>query len=134
MKAARTLRITALATAALAFTFAGCHSAHPDDSAAVYQALAQHDLASVQVAQDRGNGVITLSGMVGDQTRKDHAQQLAQQAAPGYTIRNDLRVDNTGILGEANPNARPPEVEEMAHPPVSNDDQAALKHKQTHHQ
>lgn len=134
MKAARTLRVSALAAAALAFTFAGCHSTHPDDSAAVYKALGQNDLASVQINQDRDNGVITLNGIVGDQARKDHAQQLAQQAAPGYTIRNNIRVDNTGILGEANPNAKPPEVEEMAHPPVADNDQATPKHMHTHHQ
>lgn len=131
MKAARILRQTALAIAALAFIFTGCHASHPDDSAAVYKALGQNDMASVQVAQDRDNGVITLNGIVGDQARKDHAQQLAQQAAPGYTIRNNLRVDTTGILGEANPNAKPPEVEEMAHPPVP-DSQATPKHKHTH--
>lgn len=133
MKGARILRSAALATAAFTFSFTGCHATHPDDAAAVYQALAQHELASVQVAQDRGNGVITLSGMVGDETRKDRAQQLAQQAAPGYTIRNNLHVDNTGILGEANPNAKPPEVEQMAHPPVDNN-QAAPKQKQPQHQ
>jgi len=134
MKAVRTLRVSALSAATLAFTFAGCHSQHPDDSAAVYQALGQHDLASVQINQDRDKGVITLNGIVGDQTRKDRAQQLAEQAAPGYSIRNNLHVDTTGILGEANPNAKPPEVQQMAHPPVGDNGQAAPKQKQTHPQ
>lgn len=128
MKVARNLPIAVLATAAFAFTFAGCHSSHPDDSAAVYKALGQNDMSSVQVNQDRDNGVITLNGIVGDQARKDHAQQLAQQAAPGYTIHNHLRVDNSGILGEANPNAKPPQVEQMAHPPVP-EEKTAPKHK-----
>lgn len=128
MKVARNLPIAVLATAAFAFTFSGCHSSHPDDSAAVYKALGQNDMSSVQVNQDRDNGVITLNGIVGDQARKDHAQQLAQQAAPGYTIRNNLRVDNSGILGEANPNAKPPQVEQMAHPPVP-EEKTAPKHK-----
>ncbi|MFP5235806.1 MAG: BON domain-containing protein [Acidobacteriota bacterium] len=133
MTAARILRQTALATAALAFIFTGCHRSHPDDAASVYQSLAQHDLASVQIDQDRGNGVITLNGVVGDQARKDRAQQLAQQSAPGYTIRNNLRVDNAGILGEANPNARPPQVQQMAHPPAP-ENKTAPKHKNTHQQ
>jgi osmotically-inducible protein OsmY len=78
---------------------AACHSAsHPDDKQAVYNTLKQNDLASVIVDQDRGNGVIKLSGIVGSQNRKDHAQQLAQQAAPGYTIDNQLQVDQTNIL------------------------------------
>jgi len=78
---------------------AACHSAsHPDDKQAVYSALDQNDLASVIVEQDRGNGVIKLSGIVGSQSRKDHAQQLAQQAAPGYTIDNQLKVDQSSVL------------------------------------
>lgn len=77
----------------------GCHGAsHPDDRQAVYSALDQNDLASVVVSQDRDNGVIKLTGIVGDQARKDHAQQLAQQAAPGYRIDNQLRIDQTSIF------------------------------------
>lgn len=129
MKGARFLRIATLSTVAFAFTFAGCHGSHPDDSAAVYNTLHQHDLSSVQVDQDRDKGVITLTGIVGDQARKDHAQQLAQQAAPGYTIQNNLRVDNSAVLGAANPNAKPPEVEQMAHPPVEQNSSAPPKHK-----
>ena len=75
----------------------GCHGDHPDDKAAVYNALYQHDLASVEVSQDRHNGVITLRGIVGSADRKTHAEDLARQAAPGYTITNQLTVDNSGI-------------------------------------
>lgn len=77
---------------------AACHSNHPDDRQAVYSALDQNDLASVVVDQDRGSGVIKLTGIVGDQGRKDHATQLAQQAAPGYQIDNELKVDRENIL------------------------------------
>jgi hypothetical protein len=78
---------------------AACHStSHPDDKQAVYNTLDQNDLASVIVAQDRDKGVIKLSGIVGSQDRKDHAQQLAQQAAPGYSIDNQLKIDQTSIF------------------------------------
>jgi hypothetical protein len=92
--------VVMVAATALACGFtAACHSAsHPDDKQAVYSTLEQNDLASVIVEQDRGNGVIKLSGIVGDQSRKDHAQQLAQQAAPGYTIDNQLKVDQSSVL------------------------------------
>jgi hypothetical protein len=92
--------VVMVAATALACGFtAACHSAsHPDDKQAVYSALEQNDLASVIVEQDRGNGVIKLSGIVGNQSRKDHAQQLAQQAAPGYTIDNQLKVDQSSVL------------------------------------
>lgn len=122
MNVVRTLQTAALVTAAFAFplTFSGCHSsAHPDDSAAVYKALQQHDLDSVEIAQDQAKGVITLTGIVGSKDRKDRALTFAQQAAPGYTIQNNIQVDNGGVLGMANPNAKAPEVEEMAHPQTS---------------
>jgi osmotically-inducible protein OsmY len=78
---------------------AACHSAsHPDDKQAVYETLKQNDLASVTVDQDRGKGVIKLTGIVGNQERKDRAQELAQQAAPGYQVDNELTVDQTNIL------------------------------------
>lgn len=139
MKGARFLQIATLSAVATAFTFtfAGCQASHPDDSAAVYQALGKNDLSSVQVQQDRDKGVITLTGLVGDQSRKDHAQQLAQQAAPGYTIQNNLRVDNSDVLGMANPNAKPPEVIQGAHVGAdlnSNSQKTPEKPKSHHHE
>ena len=140
MTRARLLPPSVLATAALAFAIAlpGCNSnSHPDDSAAVYQALQKNDLSSVQVEQDRGKGVITLTGLVGDQARKDHAQQLAQQAAPGYTVQNNLRVDDSSVLGMANPNSKPPQLQQGAHPEAdrNNSPQSTAEiSKQHHHQ
>lgn len=137
---ARLLSPAVLATATLAFAIAlpGCNSgSHPDDSAAVYQALQKNDLSSVQVQQDRSKGVITLTGLVGDQARKDHAQQLAQQAAPGYTIQNNLNIDNSGVLGMASPNAKPPEVQQGAHPEAdlnNNTQSTPEKSKKPHHE
>lgn len=109
-----------LATAALVATgVLGCHASHPDDRAAVYQALNQHDLASVEVSQDRGHGVITLRGIVGNQDSKNRAQQLTQQAAPGYTVQNQLTIDKSGLMSLANPSAKRPDAVEMAHPPAN---------------
>ena len=79
----------------------GCgHSGHPDDRIAVYNSLDQHDLRSVTVSQDRDAGTITLSGIVGSDDRKQIAEQLAQQAAPGYTIVDRVQVDSSGLQGE----------------------------------
>lgn len=103
---------------------AGCHGRHPDDQTAIYQALSQHDLATVEVFQDRDRGVVTLKGIVGSPDRKSRAEQLAQQAAPGYTIQNQITVDNTGIMGMANPNATRPELEQVA-PPANQSSDAA---------
>lgn len=89
-------------TAFLVSTLAlsGCsHSGHPDDRMAVYNALAQHDLRSVTVSQDRLAGTITLGGIVGSNDNKQTAAQLAQQAAPGYSIVDHLQVQNAGLVG-----------------------------------
>lgn len=77
----------------------GCQSDHPDDKAAVYSALDQHDLASVEVSQDRHKGMITLRGIVGSTDRKTRAVALAQQAAPGYAITDQIQVNNSGLQG-----------------------------------
>jgi hypothetical protein len=112
---------------------AACHNnAHPDDKQAVYNSLTSHDLASVVVDQDRDKGVIKLTGVVGSPDRKDHAQQLAQQAAPGYSIDNQIRVENTGIMGMANPNDTAPGVVTMAHPPVTDNSKPGAQSKPKH--
>ena len=78
---------------------AACHNSnHPDDKQAVFNSLSSHDLASVMVDQDQGKGVIRLTGVVGSPDRKDRAQQLAQQAAPGYTIDNQIQVHAAGVM------------------------------------
>jgi len=76
----------------------GCAS-HPDDKAAVYQVLDQHKLASVEVSQDRHAGVITLRGVVANAQSKAQAEQLVLQAAPGYTVKNQLQVQSSEITG-----------------------------------
>jgi hypothetical protein len=111
---------------------AACHTnAHPDDKQAVYNAMTSHDLASVTVDQDRNKGVIKLAGIVGSPDNKNLAQRLAQEAAPGYSVDNQIRVESTGLMGMAKPNATSPQVEQMAHPPVG--DNAATNQKPVHH-
>jgi hypothetical protein len=89
------------AVALVAFAAQGCgFRLHPDDKAAVYQSLDQNDLSSVEVSENRASGVITLRGDVVNTDHKARAQALAQQAAPGYTISNQLHVDNnSGFAG-----------------------------------
>ena len=76
----------------------GCQN-HPDDKQAVYNALSQHDMASVEVFQDRRKGEITLRGIVGSADQKSQADTLAQQAAPGYTIKDQIQVQSAGLEG-----------------------------------
>lgn len=74
----------------------GCGS-HPDDKAAVYAALSQHTLGSVMVAEDRHSGVLTLTGIVDDASRKTQAETLTKQAAPGYAVNDKLQIKVTGL-------------------------------------
>ena len=98
MRRANLLWDLALAGAAtvIACTFTiSCNlNQRPDDKQAVYNALTAHELPSVMVEQDRDKGVIKLSGIVGSADRKDLAQQLAMQAAPGYGIDNQIQVQS----------------------------------------
>jgi hyperosmotically inducible protein len=90
-------------TALLAATLAtsGCGDGnHPDVKLAVYNALDQNDLRSVTVTEDRTAGVITLSGIVGANDRRQRAEQVAQQAASGYSIVDRIKVDDAGLQGE----------------------------------
>lgn len=72
--------------------FSGCHAAHPDEKSAVTSSLNSNNLGSISVAQDRDRGVITLTGNVDSDGLKTQAQTVAQQAAPDYTIANEIGV------------------------------------------
>jgi hyperosmotically inducible periplasmic protein len=85
---------------ACALALSGCHTgSHPDGQKAVYNNLDKSELRSITVHQDRGSGVITLTGIVGSNQRKSQAEEIARQAAPGYSIRNNLQVDSSGLQG-----------------------------------
>jgi hypothetical protein len=71
---------------------------HSDSRQAVHSALVSHSLNSVSVDQDQDAGVIRLTGIVESPTGRDRAQRLAQQAAPGYTIDNQIQVNRAGMM------------------------------------
>ncbi len=73
---------------------AGCNNkaAHPDEKSAVTNSLGGNNLSAVSVSQDRDKGVMTLSGNVDSADAKDRAESLAKQAAPDYTIANEIGV------------------------------------------
>jgi hyperosmotically inducible periplasmic protein len=76
---------------------AGCENEHPDDKQAVYDALHGHDLSTIDVFQDRRKGEITLRGIVAGPDLKTRAEAITQQAAPGYTIKNQIQVQSAGL-------------------------------------
>jgi len=76
--------------------FAGCRADHPDEKQAVLNSLTKDSLYSVMVAQDRREGVMTLSGDVASDNAKAQAEASAKQAAPDYTVANQIRVISAG--------------------------------------
>jgi hyperosmotically inducible periplasmic protein len=87
---------TSLLTTTLALS--GCHeNQHPDYRMAVYSALDQNNLRSITVSQDRGAGTITLSGIVGSMDRRQQAESIAKQAAPGYQVADRIEVKEAGL-------------------------------------
>jgi hyperosmotically inducible protein len=89
-------RVSLLVTAALlaaVLTFAGCEKAsHPDEKSAVTNSLNSNNLSAVDVSQDRDKGVITLTGDLASQDMKNQAETLAKQAAPDYTVADEIGV------------------------------------------
>jgi len=75
----------------------GCQNRRPEVKQAVYSALTQHDLRTVEVFENRNKGEITLRGIVASADNKATAEQVAQQAAPGYTIKDQIQVQSAGI-------------------------------------
>lgn len=97
MEGVRQLSLAAAVVLAGALVFSGCKAAHPDEKAAVINTLSNNSLYSVTVAQDRDKGVITLTGDVGTNNLRQQAETLARQAAPGYSIADDIAVVPTGL-------------------------------------
>jgi hyperosmotically inducible periplasmic protein len=87
--------LVAIATLTLcgAFMLAGCNqSKHADEKDAVNSALTANNLGAVNVSQDRDKGVMTLKGDLESEDKKNQAQTVAKQAAPDYTIANEIGV------------------------------------------
>jgi hyperosmotically inducible protein len=77
---------------------AGCkdQASHPDEKSAVTNSLSSNSLGAVSVSQDREKGVITLTGNVNTDDQKAQAENLAKQAAPDYTIADQIGVRPAG--------------------------------------
>jgi hyperosmotically inducible protein len=104
---------------ALALT--GCSSAHPDEKDAVNNALTANQLGVVSVSQDRDKGVMTLTGDVETADKKQQAETVAKQAAPDYTVANQIGVRPIG--GESQAKA----VDSALDDGIENNYKAALK-------
>jgi len=93
----RSFRPILLGTATVlagAMMMAGCHNnaSHADEKSAVTNSLSSNNLGSVSVSQDREKGVMTLTGNVDSDSQKAQAASVAQQAAPDYTVANEIGV------------------------------------------
>jgi hyperosmotically inducible protein len=86
---------TATALLGLALS-AGCNNQHPDEKDAVTSALKSNNLGDLSVSQDRDKGVMTLTGNVQTPDQKQQAENLAKQAAPGYTVADEVGVRPPG--------------------------------------
>ncbi len=94
----RKILVNSIVASFVLLAFSGCHrDSHPDDKAALDNILTKNGLGSVVVNQDRSSGVITLSGIVGAANQKAQAETLAIQAAPGYTISNNIQIVSSGL-------------------------------------
>ena len=95
----RDLALAVAATIVACGVAAAIHTnAHPDSQRAVHSALTSHQLSSVGVDQDQDKGVIRLTGIVDSPSHRDRAQRLAEQAAPDYTIDNQIQVNRAGTM------------------------------------
>ena len=80
-----------------ALIVAGCNKpAHPDEKSQVNDALKNNNLSAVSVSQDRDKGVMTLKGDVPSEDQKNQAENVAKQAAPDYTVANEIGVRPPG--------------------------------------
>lgn len=100
MKLTNTRHTFLLSTAAIlagAMAVAGCNKpAHPDEKSAVTDSLKNSNMSAVSVSQDRDKGVMTLKGNLDSQDLKNQAENIAKQAAPDYTVANEIGVRPPG--------------------------------------
>ncbi|HZR57858.1 MAG TPA: BON domain-containing protein [Terriglobales bacterium] len=84
-------------------TLIGCenHKQLPDEKDAVDKAMTSANLGVVSVSQDRDKGVMTLTGDVESADKKQEAESVAKQAAPDYTISNQVGVRPVGAESQA---------------------------------
>jgi hyperosmotically inducible protein len=100
------MRLVSLALSAILalIVSVGCSQqrANPPAKDNVVQALKQNGMDKVNVDENRDKGVITLKGDVKSDEDKRQAGQVAQAAAPGRVIANELAVRPEGAEGTAN--------------------------------
>src|SRR3954463_14999758 len=72
----------------------------PDVKNAVADSLKSAGYDKVNVDQDRDKGVITLKGDVMTEEDKAKAAQIAQSAAPGMVVANEIGVRPSGDAGD----------------------------------
>lgn len=103
----RTKRLTALSlalviTLGLSVACSNKKSAPRADKDAIERSLDQAGLGhDVKVEVDNDKGVVTLNGKVRSQDLKDKAAQVAQAAAPGTIVANQLSVEPVQQEGAA---------------------------------
>ncbi len=87
-------KVFAIASLAVGLVIAGCNSnpKYPDSKDAVNNSLTQNNLGAIHVSQDQDKGVITLTGTVPTDSQKTQAESVAKQAAPNYTIADEIAV------------------------------------------
>ncbi|MHB1937775.1 MAG: BON domain-containing protein [Acidobacteriaceae bacterium] len=100
-------KMFAVASLAGGLLIAGCNNnpKYPDSKDAVNNSLTQNNLGAIHVSQDQDKGVITLTGTVPNDAQKTQAETVAKQAAPNYTIADEIAVvppDNAGATKAAN--------------------------------
>ena len=70
----------------------------------VQSALHKDDqLAGQNVNAQVSNQKITLSGAVSSRAQKDHAEQVVTKAAPGYTVKNKIKVSGASASNSSQP-------------------------------
>ncbi len=67
----------------------------------VRAALDKNHMGDIKVEEDRDKGVITLKGDAKDDAMRREAGEVAQAAAPGRVIANEIAVRPVGEEGEA---------------------------------
>ena len=71
------------------------------DTAAVKKALEQADVKDVNVSEDTSKNTITLTGRLHSEQAKDRAGRIAQSAARGRQIANEISVEPVGHESQA---------------------------------
>ena len=100
-----TRKFLAILAASLLMMFAltACQQSnqHPDVKDSVNSAMTRNNLGTVDVSQDRDKGVLTLTGNVESEDQKAQAEKVAKEAAPSYTIANEIGVRPSGQESQA---------------------------------